>query len=66
MITSVSQTIGEFSKKRAKQSGETVNDTEALPEDMSTTALAGGGLIAGDSLAALALGIMGLLATLVD
>ena len=34
---------------------------EALPSDMSTTSLVGGGLIAGDSLAALALGIVGLL-----
>jgi uncharacterized oligopeptide transporter (OPT) family protein len=36
----------------------------ALPEDMSTTSLVGGGLIAGDALAALSLGIAGLLATL--
>ena len=36
----------------------------ALPEDMSTTSLVGGGLIAGDALAALGLGIAGLLATL--
>jgi hypothetical protein len=36
---------------------------EALPSDMSTTSLAGGGLIAGDSLAALGLGIAGLAAT---
>jgi uncharacterized oligopeptide transporter (OPT) family protein len=35
----------------------------ALPSDMSTTSLVGGGLIAGDSLAALGLGIVGLLAT---
>jgi hypothetical protein len=34
-----------------------------LPEDMSTTSLVGGGLIAGDALAALGLGIAGLLAT---
>ncbi|MGH8800317.1 MAG: OPT/YSL family transporter, partial [Casimicrobiaceae bacterium] len=37
---------------------------DALPDDMSTTSLVGGGLIAGDSLAALGLGIAGLLATL--
>ncbi|MDN3919298.1 OPT/YSL family transporter [Roseateles violae] len=37
---------------------------EALPADMSTTSLAGGGLIAGDALAALGLGIAGLLAVL--
>jgi uncharacterized oligopeptide transporter (OPT) family protein len=34
-----------------------------LPEDMSTMSLVGGGLIAGDSLAALGLGIWGLLST---
>jgi uncharacterized oligopeptide transporter (OPT) family protein len=35
----------------------------ALPEDMSTASLVGGGLIAGDALAALGLGVAGLLAT---
>ncbi len=35
-----------------------------LPEDMSSTSLLGGGLIAGDALAALGLGIAGLLVTL--
>jgi uncharacterized oligopeptide transporter (OPT) family protein len=35
----------------------------ALPPDMSTTSLVGGGLIAGDSLAALSIGIYGLLRT---
>jgi uncharacterized oligopeptide transporter (OPT) family protein len=34
-----------------------------VPDDMSTTSLAGGGLIAGDSLAALSIGVYGLLAT---
>jgi uncharacterized oligopeptide transporter (OPT) family protein len=34
-----------------------------LPEDMSGTSLFGGGLIAGDALAALAIGVAGLLAT---
>jgi uncharacterized oligopeptide transporter (OPT) family protein len=37
-----------------------------LPSDMSTTSLVGGGLIAGDALAALGLGIAGLLGTLFD
>jgi hypothetical protein len=32
-----------------------------LPQDMSATSLAGGGLIAGDALAALVLGLVGLL-----
>ena len=36
---------------------------EGLPSDMSTTSLVGGGLIAGDSLAALTVGIWGLLHT---
>jgi len=35
---------------------------EALPEDMSTVSLVGGGLIAGDSIAALILGVIGLMA----
>ena len=35
----------------------------ALADDMSTTSLIGGGLIAGDALAALGLGVVGLLAT---
>jgi uncharacterized oligopeptide transporter (OPT) family protein len=39
-------------------------EDEALPSDMSSTSLVGGGLIAGDALAALGLGIAGLLATL--
>ena len=37
---------------------------DALPADMSTTSLVGGGLIAGDSLAALSVGIFGLLKTI--
>lgn len=45
--------------KRA-DSGERV----ALPEDMTTTSLVGGGLIAGDALAALAIGLAGLAAAL--
>ena len=40
------------------------DNAPALPEDMSTTSLVGGGLIAGDALAALGLGIAGLLGTL--
>lgn len=38
--------------------------TEGLPQDMSSTSLFGGGLIAGDALAALGIGIVGLLAVL--
>jgi uncharacterized oligopeptide transporter (OPT) family protein len=40
------------------------NGAEALPEDMSSTSLVGGGLIAGDSIAALILGVIGLMAML--
>ncbi len=47
--------VGEPSKQRS----------EALPSDMSTTSLLGGGLIAGDALAALGLGVVGLLATVI-
>jgi uncharacterized oligopeptide transporter (OPT) family protein len=39
------------------------DDAKALPDDMSNTSLFGGGLIAGDALAALGLGIAGLLGT---
>jgi uncharacterized oligopeptide transporter (OPT) family protein len=46
-----------FGRKRAP-------DSQGLPEDMSTTSLFGGGLIAGDALAALGIGIVGLVATL--
>ena len=40
------------------------DDKSILPSDMSTTSLLGGGLIAGDALAALGLGLAGLAATL--
>ena len=40
-----------------------VPGAKVLPEDMSSTSLVGGGLIAGDALAALGLGIVGLMAT---
>ena len=36
------------------------NKAAALPSDMSTTSLVGGGLIAGDALAALGLGLIAL------
>nr|WP_223993435.1 OPT/YSL family transporter [Cupriavidus pampae] len=47
---------------RAKR-GDT-GDGQSLPEDMTTTSLVGGGLIAGDALAALAIGLIGLAAAL--
>ena len=37
-----------------------------LPADMSTMSLAGGGLIAGDALASLAIGVNGLLRTMLQ
>lgn len=48
----------------AKRFGATKSGEDELPSDMSATSLLGGGLIAGDALAALGLGIAGLLATL--
>jgi hypothetical protein len=60
VLTSFAQTIEE-EVKAPKADGAAEGD---IPEDMSTTSLVGGGLIAGDSLAALALGIVGLLGAL--
>ena len=45
--------------------GKAAAEDAALPADMSAMSLLGGGLIAGDALAALGLGIAGLLATVV-
>lgn len=45
----------------ARQAKPAEDGTPALPSDMSLTALVGGGLIAGDSIAALVLGVLGLL-----
>ncbi|MBL8919212.1 MAG: OPT/YSL family transporter [Myxococcaceae bacterium] len=53
----VSSFVNWYGKKRAPVAKE----GEPLPEDMSTTSLVGGGLIAGDSIAALATGVAGLL-----
>jgi uncharacterized oligopeptide transporter (OPT) family protein len=57
---SISSTYNWFMERRAvkKAAGE------GLPEDMSATSLLGGGLLAGDAIAALAIGIFGLLSTL--
>jgi uncharacterized oligopeptide transporter (OPT) family protein len=51
----VSNLANTFAKPRAA--------SKDVPDDMSTTSLFGGGLIAGDALAALAIGITGLLTT---
>ena len=57
-LTSLVQTMDE----RRKRANPALIDPD-IPEDMSTTSLVGGGLIAGDSLAALCLGVYGLLKT---
>ena len=57
-VTSLAKTL-DARKKRAAEA-------KALPEDMSATSLFGGGLIAGDALAALAIGLTGLAATLLS
>lgn len=54
----LSSAVNTYANRRPRRPG-----AEALPEDMSTTSLVGGGLIAGDSLAALGLGVWGLLQT---
>lgn len=46
-----------------KRKAAAAPDADALPSDMSTMSLVGGGLIAGDSLAALSVGVYGLLRT---
>jgi len=56
ILSSLVNTLG--GKRRSDQ-----DRASALPSDMSSTSLVGGGLIAGDALAALGLGIAGLLAT---
>jgi uncharacterized oligopeptide transporter (OPT) family protein len=54
-----------FDAARAKHHSRDAGAGDAeVPADMSTTSLVGGGLIAGDSLAALTVGICGLLKTL--
>ena len=52
----LSSFLNTIAKPKAGEEGD-------LPSDMNTTSLVGGGLIAGDSLAALGLGVAGLLAT---
>jgi len=66
VLTSFAQTVEEEAVAPYKQAGvRPVGQVgeEAVPEDMSTTALVGGGLIAGDSLAALGIGVAGLVKT---
>jgi hypothetical protein len=56
VLTSVIALIDERRRR-----GVALSRGEALPEDMSTPSLIGGGLIAGESLFALGLGVYGLL-----
>ncbi|MDX2009569.1 MAG: OPT/YSL family transporter [Myxococcaceae bacterium] len=53
--------VSSFVNWWTKRNTPPAKEGEALPEDMSTTSLLGGGLIAGDSIAALGTGIIGLL-----
>ena len=59
IVSSVVQTIQERTAKSKPKEAK-----EDLPEDMSSTSLLGGGFIAGDSLAALVIGIISLLGAL--
>ena len=57
-LSSAFDTAREKSKARVAKA-----ENGVVPSDMSTMSLVGGGLIAGDSLAALSVGICGLLRT---
>jgi hypothetical protein len=54
--------VADWTGKRLRR--DAPGDAAELPSDMSATSLVGGGLIAGDALAALGLGVVGLLSTL--
>jgi hypothetical protein len=64
VLTSFAQTVEDEVLRPYKGAGGSPGEGEVVPEDMSTTALVGGGLIAGESLAMLAIGIAGLLGAL--
>lgn len=68
IVSSLFNTFTAASKPAANDAtpsaAEHVAEGSELPEDMSTMSLIGGGLIAGDSLAALAIGVYGLIETL--
>ena len=61
LVSALYKALQAISAARAAKSGAA--SEPALPADMSTMSLFGGGLIAGDSLAALSVGIYGLLVT---
>jgi uncharacterized oligopeptide transporter (OPT) family protein len=60
----VSSLWNTLTKKPAPHAAGSPGEGEALPEDMSTTSLVGGGLIAGESLYFLFVGLIGLLTLL--
>jgi len=62
VISSVANWLGDRKKPPQHSAGDAAAP-HPVSDDMSTTSLIGGGLIAGDALAALGLGIAGLLAT---
>lgn len=64
ILSSIWNELDDRAKRARKASASAASPEDELPEDMSTTSLVGGGLIAGESLAALALGIIGLLTLL--
>jgi len=55
---SVVSEVAEWGLKRTRKGAQS-----ALPSDMSITSLVGGGFIAGDAIAALGIGVYGLLST---
>jgi uncharacterized oligopeptide transporter (OPT) family protein len=61
-IGGVVGSVADWTGKRMRR--DSPGDAAELPSDMSATSLVGGGLIAGDALAALGLGVVGLLSTL--
>ncbi len=58
----ITASVVTFFQKRRQAAREASPNEEALPEDMSDTSLVGGGLIAGESLYALYVGLVGLIA----
>lgn len=60
----VAASLYETLKEVKRNSANNLNNNE-LPSDMNETSLIGGGLIGGDSLAALAIGVSGLISSLV-
>ena len=62
IFASIVNWLGERKRVVTHLSGSP-GEGEALPEDMSGTSLVGGGLIAGESLFALVVGIIGLIAS---